>query len=714
MEINASKKHLESDPSASSLVHFLQANETRLGLEKAQLYYDFPLFRDLYGAVITSKVLLVSPQHGVVAIMTANTTPHQDAAEELQKADASLDQMFSLLYSRLIRNKNLRKTKTGLGISADAIIFAPLVENLPPDLDIETKILITPKQFEDYLQGIQFTPIEPSVFIELVATIEGAKGLIRLQARNIPSQNLDSKGYIANQIEAEIASFDQRQKYGYMVGIDGLERIRGLAGSGKTVVLAMKAALTHLRNPEANILYTFYTKSLYQHIQRLITRFYRQFDDRDPDWSRLKVMHAWGGHNVEGVYFKACTTHGVQPISFTEAARMAGDPFNYVCKKLLDSVDIRPIFDYIFIDEGQDLPASFLRLCIELAQNQRVVLAYDDLQTIFQAATPTLKEIFGFNKNERSRIEEFSEDVVLYKCYRNPREILVCSHALGFGIYGSRIVQMLENKEHWEDIGYKIIDGEFVEGSAIIVERPTENSLKTISEHQPPEAIVKAMSFSTYQEEIQEVVKSIKNDLDDGLRPDDILVIVVDDLHAKKYLNDLTEALSLLGIHCNNIHTDTYGLRNFQKEGYVTLSTVHKAKGNEAFMVYVVGVDALFSSYAGVRKRNILFTAMTRAKGWVRVSGIGRGAQSFKEEIGSALRNFPYLKFKYPSPEQLKIMRRDLGEKAMRKHRAERKLDEILEEMSPEEIKRFIEQRSVRKGESIGAKTLELTEVLDE
>ena len=42
------------------------------------------------------------------------------------------------------------------------------------------------------------------------------------------------------------------------------------------------------------------------------------------------------------------------------------------------------------------------------------------------------------------------EDVVLHKCYRNPLEVLVCAHALGFGIYGKKIVQMLENEERKE------------------------------------------------------------------------------------------------------------------------------------------------------------------------------------------------------------------------------------------------------------------------
>lgn len=88
---------------------------------------------------------------------------------------------------------------------------------------------------------------------------------------------------------------------------------------------------------------------------------------------------------------------------------------------------------------------------------------------------------------------------------------------------------------------------------------------------------------------------------------------------------------------------------------------------------------------------------MTRAKGWVRISGIGSSAADWKAEIEKALQEFPYLRFEYPSQEQIKIIKRDLAEKAVRKYRAERKLDEILEDMTTEEIERFLKQRSIKK-----------------
>jgi superfamily I DNA and RNA helicase len=257
---------------------------------------------------------------------------------------------------------------------------------------------------------------------------------------------------------------------------------------------------------------------------------------------------------------------------------------------------------------------------------------------------------------------------------------------------------MLENKDQWEDIGYFVLKGTFIEGSPTEIERPAVNSLPTISQNQDANEIVKSSIFDTFEEEVDGVVASILGDLADGLRPDDILVIVVDDRNARIYLNTVVEKLANAGIKSNNIHDNTYGIRDFYKEGHVTLSTVHKAKGNEAFMVYVLGVDALYSTYAGVRERNVIFTAMTRAKGWVRVSGVGDHASGCKKEIEAALTNFPFLRFNYPSPEQLKIIRRDLAERASRKQMAERKLDEVLDEMTQEEIIRFLEQRAIKKG----------------
>ena len=162
----------------------------------------------------------------------------------------------------------------------NTILFAPNLDRDLVAIDLEAELAITFNHFESLLRSCLTDSFTESSYSELVATLEGTKGLIPPKPREIHNLGPRSKGVLASRIEAEITSFDRHQKNGAMAVLDGLQRIRGLAGSGKTIVLTMKAALTHLRDADATIVYTFYTKSLYQHIQRLITRFYRQFEER--------------------------------------------------------------------------------------------------------------------------------------------------------------------------------------------------------------------------------------------------------------------------------------------------------------------------------------------------------------------------------------------------------------------------------------------------
>ena len=51
-----------------------------------------------------------------------------------------------------------------------------------------------------------------------------------------------SRGDTIKKNEKEIANLDHWQKKAALEIVDGTQRIRGLAGSGKTIVLALKAA----------------------------------------------------------------------------------------------------------------------------------------------------------------------------------------------------------------------------------------------------------------------------------------------------------------------------------------------------------------------------------------------------------------------------------------------------------------------------------------
>jgi len=694
MKINATDERLKQDPSAWSFVQTLMAIEADLGLEDDCLYYKFPIYKDSE-ELASAQFVLVSKSYGVVIAETTDQS-RGDVVASISAINENLDTLYGHIHGRFSKNKSLRISKRELKFPLESLIFAEGIRkgdaesltNALSDVTICEGRQSLAEFFRTIGEGFDDS-LDSGLMRDICSVIEGSKGIVVPKVRKTEGLQQRNRANLVNQLEAEIAAFDREQKQGFMEVFEGPQRIRGLAGSGKTVVLAMKAALTHLRQPKAKILYTFYTRSLAQHVKKMITRFYRQFHDEDPNWDNLDIMHAWGGRGKPGVYYNTCVEHEVVPLTYSEASG-SGNPFDYVCKEL-EKTKLRAIYDYVFVDEGQDFPPSFLRICKAIAVNQKFVYAYDELQNIFQADVPSAEAIFG----EGFKLQE---DIVLKKCYRNPLEILVTAHAVGFGLYGEKIVQMLEDERHWRDLGYEIQDGELVLGASVSIARPVENSPSSISSQQTAIEIIDFKLCSTSTEEIDLVVKLISRDLTlHGLKPEDILVLCADDKYARAYFSNLSAKLFANGIATNNISGSSASGDVFTVENSVTLSSIHRAKGNEGYSVYVLGADALYTR-SSVRKRNMAFTALTRAKAWVFATGCGEPAQKFFEEISSARANLPYLRFEYPDEAGLAKIKHDLARSSERD--VSEAVVELLEQIDPEELKRIIDKsasRGVRK-----------------
>jgi hypothetical protein len=98
----------------------------------------------------------------------------------------------------------------------------------------------------------------------------------------------------------------------------------------------------------------------------------------------------------------------------------------------------------------------------------------------------------------------------------------------------------------------------------------------------------------------------------------------------------------------------------FWCEGGVTVSRIHRAKGNEADMVYVVGLDNVAKDESNLQLRNQLFVALTRAKGWVKLSGLG--SYPMYEEMWRVIRSGDTFTFTFRRPPQREISVTDAGE----------------------------------------------------
>lgn len=277
----------------------------------------------------------------------------------------------------------------------------------------------------------------------------------------------------------------------------------------------------------------------------------------------------------------------------------------------------------------------------------------------------------------KQKIPDISNDIILEKCYRNPYEILVIAHALGFGIYNDELIQCFEEKMSWEEMGYIVEKGECIEGEEMIISRPKENSPRnnTVSN------CLKVESFEEFGQEINFVCNSIENDIkNEGLRPEDIMVISLDDRNAKTYLKNISVILAQKEILSNNLSTD-YFYRGFTKENCVTLSTVYKAKGNEAAAVYVVGVDAFEANPYDRGMRNRIFTAFTRAKVWLTVTGMDIKGKRLEHEIEKVKKNNYKFIFNYKP-------RNKIASELNYKQNSELK-DKIASQLSTENLRKF-------------------------
>jgi superfamily I DNA and RNA helicase len=450
-------------PTAEIIQHIREQSEA-LGIADGIMYYGWPKFTDYEAARHFVDVAIICPKFGVLLIRVL------PAANQKQVNDAvdSISQVTATAIAQLVRSPRLRTRSRQLKVNVVPALFAPGYGGHRPN-DVEL--------FNSEMALVRFIheltaepPLGPHEFEETRSILEGAKALVRLNRRIIDDPAHQQFAVAVSKLEDEIASFDQRQRHVALSALGCPERIRGLAGSGKTVILAMKAALAHLDDPKAQILVTYYTRSLRDHLTKLITRFYRHFGEGDPDWKRLHVHHGWGRKDLPGVHREASLRAGLTPITYSAAAAAAApgqDAFDYACRTLLRSGRVKPYYDLILIDEGQDFPGGFYELCFYLAKGDRdskqIVWAYDELQNVFDVTVRTPTELFGTDVDGEPRISlprslpkhAETNDFVLPKCYRNQRDVLVLAHAAGFGIYGQP-VQMLQDKAHWEDVGYEV------------------------------------------------------------------------------------------------------------------------------------------------------------------------------------------------------------------------------------------------------------------
>ena len=145
------------------------------------------------------------------------------------------------MFRKLLDFKPL-VSKRPLSVPVQVLSFGP------EEIDLEDAELICAGPNSILRKLATFPPISEDQLRLVNAAIQRVT-TIKPSTKRTNVEKANSRGAIIQKIEKEIANLDQWQKSAAIECPDGPQRIRGLAGSGKTIVLALKAAYLHTANP---------------------------------------------------------------------------------------------------------------------------------------------------------------------------------------------------------------------------------------------------------------------------------------------------------------------------------------------------------------------------------------------------------------------------------------------------------------------------------
>jgi superfamily I DNA and RNA helicase len=247
-------------PVIQTMITRLQRESGPLGIDGGVLYYGWPKFQDYEAVGHPVDLALLSKKTGLILVRYLSN-PNVRTVEE---ADESISQAAATAEAQMLKSAALRAKSRKLSFDVVPILYAPGYDG---GLGLgESEIITSEAGFIGHIQEGENQALTDYALEEARSILEGAKALGRAQRRRVDDPNGKPAAWALSQLEEQIAKFDSQQRSVALTSLPCPQRIRGLAGSGKTIILAMKAALAHIENPSAKILVTYYTRSLKDHL----------------------------------------------------------------------------------------------------------------------------------------------------------------------------------------------------------------------------------------------------------------------------------------------------------------------------------------------------------------------------------------------------------------------------------------------------------------
>jgi len=434
--------------------------------------------------------------------------------------------------------------------------------------------------------------------------------------------------------EFELASKEptQQQKDLGRSDMRGAHRLfRGVAGSGKSIMLALSVSQSLLAFTQEQpslfaakptlrrILVVCYNRTLVHYLRNKIEDRYGRIAWDIPTEEQLKVTHSESLiRNLESKH-PSLDTGLTYDDRDTRAQKMAA-AFDKLPPLFRDSL----LYDAVYIDEAQDLRPAEFELLRRLARtddsgNQTFIIFYDNAQNIYGVTPPTWEKL-SINIKGRT--------TYLDTCLRNTTETLAFAFNVLVGSFAPE--------------GQRVATKQFADVASLkqrnlISENGDRYDIK-FSPRTGPQPLVKSHPFRNA--EIDWLCEEIKFlTTRQRVLPSDILVLYKSHHSFKDKLTTKLQAIigpshKVRFVDSENNHSKNLPLMD---DGILTISTIASAKGYDAPIVFLLGIDELDSDPQG---RASFYVAATRAKLCLYVSGVKHSTSSpLLDEVVSAHRS---------------------------------------------------------------------------
>jgi len=343
---------------------------------------------------------------------------------------------------------------------------------------------------------------------------------------------------------------------------DGHYLLKGVAGSGKTLILAYRVRYFSQLHPDWKILFVCYNISLRKYVEAIINNLM-------PDGlSKVEILHF---HEL----VKIKTNENI-PLHNNESSEdydlRVGTTLEYA---ILNNRIFGGKYDAIMIDEAQDFSTEWLRGVKGLInKNESLTISYDPAQEIYPRKRiwkDANIEVVGGRRSRR-----------LKRSYRNTHQILQL--AIKFMKYDEYIGKDSDDPD-----------------SPLAPEEVTKQGEKAVFKN----FIDNGILISDLAKEIKDLLRSGKYQMKD------IALLCT----SRRLINQLYGALSNYGITLNIFPTPTERINLDINSNDIKAITCESSKGLEWNVVFILGAENMpRENRIAKYEKNILYLSLTRAR----------------------------------------------------------------------------------------------------